>query len=337
MISLSKKELGIYVILSITTILMLYIALPFLGTFIMAFIVVLVLTPLYTFILKYVKNKSLSSVLATLSIFLFIFIPTYLFFSFSINQLGSVTKFVQTSEAGDKIKNINIQKATTTLSRFVDIEQLQTSFNSGITTFLKEKVLPLGGQTVKFFINLILFLLFLVYLFPARTKIVTYIKKILPLEKEDSEFIVNRFTGATTQIMKSLFITAPTQGILAGLLFFIFNIPAAAFFTMAMIFLSFLPLGAGLITVPVALIYLLQGNYIIGITLLVWQILVVGNIDNIIRGKMFKGGSVNIPQYLTLLSTLGGVAVFGFMGVIYGPLITVAFLSILQVYLRHKN
>ncbi len=99
-----------------------------------------------------------------------------------------------------------------------------------------------------------------------------------------------------------------------------------------MFFASFLPLGSGLITVPISILLLLSGNVFSGLGLLAWHIVVVSSIDNIVRAKMFEGGIVNLPEMVTFITTLGGVILFGFFGIIYGPLIAIAFLTMLDFY-----
>jgi predicted PurR-regulated permease PerM len=137
--------------------------------------------------------------------------------------------------------------------------------------------------------------------------------------------------------IKGTIVIGILQGTLGGLIFWLLGIEAAVFWGAVMVVLSIVPmLGAGLIWVPAAIIMVASGSYIKAAILVVFGVLVIGLVDNLLR-PVLVGRDTRMPDYLILLSTLGGLAMFGVSGFIIGPIIAALFLTLWGMFAKEFN
>jgi predicted PurR-regulated permease PerM len=143
---------------------------------------------------------------------------------------------------------------------------------------------------------------------------------------------VARFVSVTRATLKGPLVIGVIQGGLAGVAFALVGIQGALFWGTIMAVLSIIPaVGAAIVWIP-AVIYLLgTGQIAAGLGLLVWCGLVVGSSDNVLR-PILVGKDTKMPDFLVLLSTLGGIGVCGALGVIIGPIVAALFLTVWELY-----
>jgi predicted PurR-regulated permease PerM len=136
--------------------------------------------------------------------------------------------------------------------------------------------------------------------------------------------------------VKGNLLVAITQGALGGLIFWILGIPTVLPWAVLMAFLSLLPaVGAGLVWAPVAVYFLLSGAIWQGVVLTLFGVFVIGLVDNFLR-PILVGKDTKMPDYLVLVSTLGGLAVFGLNGFVIGPLIAALFISCWALFVESQ-
>ena len=122
------------------------------------------------------------------------------------------------------------------------------------------------------------------------------------------------------------------QGILGGLAFWFLGVSAAALWAVLMAFLSLLPaVGAALVWLPVAMYFFITGSIWQGLVLIAWGVLVIGLVDNILR-PILVGKDTQMPDYVVMITTLGGITVFGINGFILGPAIAAMFIAVWHIY-----
>jgi len=264
-------------------------------------------------------------------------IPVYLFFAVSINHFTELVNSVDQHLLENPEALFEMQESLSVRFPDLNIDETVAQVTESVTSFVKSSIIPLAAHGIGFFIDLTFFILFIIYMFLSRNNFINYLKQILPMKKEHNELFVDRFTGSTTKVMLSIVVAAAAQAASAGIAYFFLGIPAVGFWIFAMFFVSFLPLGSGLITIPIAILMMLTGNVTGGLILIAWHAFVVSTVDNVVRAKMFQGGAVSLPELLTFITTLGGVAIWGFAGVIYGPLIAVAFMALMDLYEKSKS
>jgi predicted PurR-regulated permease PerM len=148
----------------------------------------------------------------------------------------------------------------------------------------------------------------------------------------DRDTIVEKGISITRATLKGTVVVGVLQGTLAGAAFAIVGIEAPVFWGAVMALASVVPLlGTAIIWVPAVVYLLFQGDVAAGLGLLVWCATVVGGVDNIVRPRLV-GSDTQMPDVLILLSTLGGIAMFGATGVVLGPVVAGLFLTSWHIF-----
>ena len=175
-------------------------------------------------------------------------------------------------------------------------------------------------------------MLYLLFFFVRDGQAITRgIKRCLPIGDEIEERLFSRFAAVSRATLKGAVLVAVAQGTVGGIAFAILGVPGAVLWGVVMIVLSLLPaVGSGLVWVPAAAILLIHGHYGKGIALLLIGICIISMIDNFLRPLLVRG-STGMPDYLILISTLGGITAFGLSGLVIGPVIAALFLTCWEV------
>lgn len=163
-------------------------------------------------------------------------------------------------------------------------------------------------------------------------KILDRILYLMPLRPDEEEKMLDRFLSVTRATIKGTLIIALVQGLLGGIGFAVAGIQGAAFWGTIMGILSLIPIvGTPIVWVPGGLLLLLNGQIWAGILLLAWGGIVVSSVDNILR-PILVGQDTKMPDLLILIGTLGGLYVFGALGILVGPIVCGLFLTALDIY-----
>ena len=132
--------------------------------------------------------------------------------------------------------------------------------------------------------------------------------------------------------IKGTLVVGLVQGALGGVLFWAVGIPAPVFWGVVMTVFSILPaVGAGLVWGPAAIILLALGEIVRGVVLIIVGTVIIGLVDNLLR-PILVGRDTQMPDYLVLVSTLGGLAVFGISGFVIGPVVAAFFLVVWEMF-----
>jgi predicted PurR-regulated permease PerM len=181
---------------------------------------------------------------------------------------------------------------------------------------------------LQFFILVYAFFFFLVDGPSILRKILYYI----PLSSGEEEQLLERFVSVTRATLKGSLLIGVIQGGVAGVAFWVAGVPGAAFWGTVMVVLSIIPaVGAGLVWVPAVIYLFLASKTVAGIALLVWCAVVVSSIDNFLR-PILIGRDARMSDLLILLSTLGGIVLFGAVGFIVGPIVAALFVTVWHIY-----
>jgi predicted PurR-regulated permease PerM len=137
--------------------------------------------------------------------------------------------------------------------------------------------------------------------------------------------------------VKGNVVVAIAQGTLGGLAFWFLGVNGALLWAVIMAFLSLLPaIGGGLVWMPVALYFLVTGEVWQGLGLIAYGVLVIGMVDNVLR-QILVGKDTKMPDYVVLISTLGGMAVFGLNGFVIGPVIAAMFMAVWDICITARG
>src|SRR5690606_4810012 len=188
-----------------------------------------------------------------------------------------------------------------------------------------------------FLISLGVMLYLLYFLFRDGSGISRRIKEAIPLTPAQRDGLILKFTMVIRAIVKGTILVALVQGALGGLIFWALGINAPVLWGVLMALLALLPaVGTGLVWLPVAIYLLVSGAVWKGVILIAFGVLVIGLVDNILR-PILVGRSTKIPDYIVLISTLGGLAIFGLNGFVIGPIIAAMFIAVWDIYTQSRN
>ncbi len=186
--------------------------------------------------------------------------------------------------------------------------------------------------TVSFLLMFFILLYAMFFFLMDGEKLLAKILYYLPLEDQEEQRMLERFTSVTKATLKGTAVIGILQGGLAGAALWGVGIPSAVFWGAIMAVLSIIPgIGTGLVWGPVAIVLLAGGHYAKGIGLVVFCGVVVGSIDNFLRPRLV-GKDTQMHDLMILLGTLGGIAMFGVIGVIIGPIIAGLFVTVWEIY-----
>ncbi|OYW89178.1 MAG: hypothetical protein B7Z20_00690 [Sphingobium sp. 32-64-5] len=150
----------------------------------------------------------------------------------------------------------------------------------------------------------------------------------VPLDRELYDALSGRFIQVIRAMIKGSLVVAVAQGLIGGVVFALLGIPGAALWGTLMGAMSLIPaVGTGIVWVPVALYLLFTGSITEGLILIACGALIISTVDNVLR-PILVGRETKMPDPLILISTLGGIAVAGFNGLIIGPVIAALFITV---------
>jgi len=223
------------------------------------------------------------------------------------------------------------------LDRFslTDFSALRDSMASGAVKggqVLVPQALTIGMNTFDFLVGLGIMLYLLFFLLRDGRALALRLEAMIPLQGGQKSTLFTRFVAVVRATVKGGILVAIAQGALGGLAFWFLGIHAPLLWAVLMAFLSLIPaIGAGLVWVPVAIYLLATGAAWQGVSLIVYGLLVIGLVDNLLR-PFLVGKDTKLPDYVVLVSTLGGIEVFGLNGFVIGPLIAAIFMVTWEIF-----
>ena len=328
--------------LSAVTAAFFWILLPFYGAVFWGFILAVMFMPLNDYFLSKIPKKKNTAALLTLSVcLLIVIIPLIVVIGALTQESAALYQKILTrsvnfdtsfqfivSKLPDWVTDLLNHSGITTLAEF------QQKISSGVlqaSQYIAGKLFVIGQNILDFAIGFGIMLYLLFFLLRDGNELATRIRKIIPLADGHKTLLLTKFTGVIRATVKGNLVVAIVQGALGGLVFWFLGIEAALLWGAIMSVLSLLPAGSGVIWVPVAIYFLATGAIMKGVILLVFGILVIGLIDNLLR-PLLVGKDTQMPDYLVLISTLGGMALFGLNGFVIGPVIAALFLTAWELF-----
>ena len=328
-----KSTNAYYLLLALITILFVSIIFNFAAPILWSIVVSIIFYPLYEKFLLMTNKKSLSSILSLILILLLVIIP-------SIGILGLITNeliiFINSFDDYsleryvEMIPNeslINDLLAWTGLT----ITQLTEKIDDFLLTASKvfyESVSTISANVINFFISLFLFIYLTFFFLKDGEKILQSCMDAFPMKNEDESYLLNEFQKTTRATIKGTIIVALAQGFLGYITLLLLGVEGALIWGAVMALLSIIPaVGTILVWLPIALVLFANGQIMEASILIFSGIFIIGMIDNLLR-PILIGKETKIPDYLILLTTIGGISIFGITGFIIGPIIASLFISI---------
>jgi predicted PurR-regulated permease PerM len=319
------------------------VIIPFFIPIAWAAVLTILFFPLYERILRRVKRRGLASlIICTIIIVLIIGPLTYIFVALVNEAAAAVAKVNQMSKSGelDRIIAFDLPWLDTMkqkLSEYYDISKINMNEIVKDAIDAVSKVLLAqtswiiaNGTRAIFYFVLMIFSMY--YFFKDGEAIVHKIRRLMPLSPSQITVTFSQLRDVIQATMYGGVAVALLQGLLGGILFAAVGIPSAVFWGAIMAFLSILPIvGAFLVYLPAGVILILGGSLVKGLIVIIIGSVVISQVDSFLRPLLMAGKAAMHPLLL-FFAIMGGIALFGLLGIVMGPMIAAIFLTILKVF-----
>lgn len=316
---------------------------PFYGAILWGIVGAIVFAPLYRRLSRSMRERrSLAATAMVLLIVMIVILPLTLIGASLAQEASNVYGRVQSGELDivrffQQILGTLPPGVINLLDRFGlgSLAGMQDKLSAGLlkgSQFFAARALSIGQSTFDFFVNLFVMLYLLFFLLRDEDSLSKRVKRAIPLRPEQLNALLLKFAVVIRATVKGDLLVALLQGVLGGLIFWFLGINASLLWAVLMAFLSLLPaIGAGLVWAPVAIYLLATGAVWQGVVLIAYGALVIGLVDNFLR-PILVGKDTKIPDYVVLISTLGGIEAFGLNGFVIGPVIAAMFIAVWDIF-----
>lgn len=305
---------------------------PFIGVLEWAAVLVIVFYPVHKRLAKKIKRRGLTALISSLLVVLVIVLPlTFLTLALA-NELKSAAR-----DLPIHLNQLVQSQAPVTgrVSKWIQAERSQEF----IAEQLRDAGAALLGQSLGLMGNILggimktFFVIFtMYYLFRDGDKIVEALPMVLPLQKSQSEALIARASQVVSAGIYGVVSIAMIQGLLGGLAFWILGVPSAVLWAVLMTLVCMIPIaGSFLVWLPLSIYLMMTGHWTKAIFLVLWGALVVSTIDNFLRPRLVKN-QTKLHELFVFFSVLGGMSVFGLLGIVLGPVVLAITLGLLNTF-----
>ena len=315
---------------------------PFYGAIFWGTVLAIVFRPLHRRVLWKLRQRPNLAALTTVTVILLIVIlPSTLITAMLLQEGFAVYSRIQSGELSFTRYSQQVFAALPTwitdiLDRFglTSLGEVQQRISAGLTKgiqFFAGQALNFGQNTLEFVLSFFIMLYLLFFLLRDGDALARRMRAAIPLHADQQRNLIGKFTAVIRATVKGTIVVAVVQGLLGGFIFWLLGIRSPVLWGTVMGFLSLLPaVGTALVWLPVAIYFLVGGQIWQGLLLTAYGVLVIGLVDNILR-PILVGKETKIPDYVVLISTLGGMAIFGFNGFVIGPMIAALFMAVWDI------
>jgi predicted PurR-regulated permease PerM len=200
--------------------------------------------------------------------------------------------------------------------------------------FLVERVTGIAQNVLLFTVNVLIALITLFFLLRDGKEFFSRLQRLLPMDQEHQQRLFKNIVDAVLAVVHGSLVVGMVQGLLAGLAYHFLGVPFAVLWGVVTGFAALLPVGGStLVSIPATLYLFLQGETLRAIMLLVWSLGIVGSVDNILK-PLIIGNRLGLPVLFLFFGILGGLTLFGALGIVLGPVIFALLRALLDLYSR---
>jgi len=326
------KRIALFAIIGLLLLLAFFILKPILLTTIAGLILALIFYPVQKRLVLKIKRKNISALIICIFVLIIIVIPLWFFVPMLVKQTFDLYVELQKSDMGSLVtiffpsaSSEFIRQTAVTLNSF--IANLTSSFLSSFSDLiLNTPIIALQGILILF-----------VFFFGLRDgdQLVSYLRSISPFSKESNDKVIKQFEDITRSVVFGQVIIGLVQGIVTGIGFFIFGVPNALLLTIVATLVGIFPIiGPWLVWIPVDIYLFLSGRTGAGFGLLIYGSLIINWIDTLIR-PLIVSKKTKINPAIILVSMVGGLIMFGVLGLVIGPLVISYLLLLLEFYRKN--
>jgi predicted PurR-regulated permease PerM len=318
---------------------------PFAAPLVLAAVVVLTFYPLTERVVKTLGgSRTLGALAMLLGVTLLVLIPTALLLSLLVNEA---------TDSYDRVQQLMEEGGTSPLEaseswlaatwgglaeRFpalssIDLSNMWLQASKRVSQWVATEATALAEDLVASVLSAAMMLVALFFFFRDGDRIAGLVRDLIPMEAADKGRILRRVYDTVGAVVQSTMLIAVIQGIVAGLGYLVLGrLSMSVLLGFLTAVASLIPLvGATLVWLPTALYVMVTGELWRGIALLLWGVIAVGSVDNFVR-PLVIGGRVEIPTLLLLFALLGGIQVYGFLGIFVAPVVVAVLLAFVEIY-----
>jgi predicted PurR-regulated permease PerM len=339
------------IVFVISIVLLVLLLWPFISIIVLGAVVSGVFKPVYNRLNRRLR-RSPASLLTCCLIFLVLFVPIVTLVSLLSTEAYGLYETAKGSVLGNDIQTLfQGSRLNTFLSKHVfvakyrpvlsqigldpaskDLQRALSEVATKIGLILYEQASAIASNILSFFFNFFLMLLVTYYLLIDGGQLIAFIENLTPLPLEQSDTLVQKFRDMAFAILIGSGLGGVIQGTLGGMVFALFNLTSPLLWGVIMALSALLPIiGIGVVFIPASIYLFLIGRVGAGIFFIVFYLVLTVLVDNVLKPKLV-GDRVRMHTLLVFLSILGGVRLFGVLGIIYGPLIVTAFITLTDIY-----
>ena len=335
-------------IVALASLAMAWIVEPFFGAVLWGIVIAILFAPVNDRLRERLSGRNgTAALLTTLAVILIVIIPAAFLGSMMLQEAARAYDGIRSGHIDfgryfAQILNALPSWASNMLDRYglSDVRSLQAKISSGIggsVQILATRAFAITQSAFGLFLSLGVMLYLTFFLLRDGRETAEIIDRAVPLRPEQWRALVKRFETVIRATIKGTVVVAIVQGFIGGVTFWLLGVQGALLWGVAMGFMSLVPaIGSALVWIPVALYLFAVGAIWQGVVLVLVCALIIGSIDNILR-PILVGRDTRMPDYIVLISTLGGIEIFGFNGFVIGPVIAALFMSVWEIFAEERN
>jgi len=338
-----SEDKAFLLLLAVVTLAFAWILWPVFDALLWGTIMAILFTPVYRRLHRSMRHRRTPAALATVTlVVVIVIVPVTLVAAMLAQEATGLIARIQSGE-------LNVGRAwrqafgslptwmIDLLNRFGlgNLDAVQQRLTEGLlrgSQFLAAQAVNIGQVTFGFLIGLAVMLYLLFFLLRDSDSLLRKLRAAIPLRPELQAELAEKFIVVIRATVKGNIVVAIVQGALGGLIFWLLDIHGPVMWAVVMAVLSLLPaVGAALVWLPVAIYLIATGDTWPGVGLIAYGVLVIGLVDNLLR-PLLVGKDTRMPDYVVLISTLGGIAIFGINGFVIGPVIAAMFIAVWDLF-----
>lgn len=333
-----SQRVSFYVLLALVTLAFVAIVLPFYSAIFWAVVFAIIFFPLHSRLEAALGNRRNTAALLSVAICVcLVIIPGMIILSSLVREANNLYQQIDTGQIDIRRLLQQLQDAlpafmqkwlqSLELSGFAELrERLSSAIMEG-GRFFAGRALTFGQNTLQFFVAFGVMLYLMFFLFRDGRWLAKTIRRASPLSDAHTRLFTSKFASVVRASVRGNIIIALVQGAIGGVTFWALGVAPAMLLGVLMSFLSLLPaVGAAVVWVPAALYLALMGYWLKAAILVAVGVLVIGLVDNLLRPPLV-GKETKLPDYVVLISTIGGLSLLGINGFVIGPLVAALFIS----------
>jgi predicted PurR-regulated permease PerM len=333
---------------AVATVAMAWIASPFYGAILWALTAAIVFAPANAALAKALNgHRNTAAGLTLLGIIAMVIVPAGVIGSLLVEEAIGTYQDLQTQPLDigvtlETLRHVVPEPALAAIDKYAltDIDKLEGRISAFLTSGLRivaEQAVNIGQSAFSFVVGLSIMLYLTYFLLRDGRTIAQTVSSRIPMAPAKRRALFEKFITVIRATIKGSIVVAIVQGLVGGLTFYFLDIRAPLLWGVVMGMLSLVPaIGTGLVWVPVAIYLLATGDVARGGALLLVGFFIISMVDNILR-PILVGKDTRMPDYVVLISTLGGIGVMGINGFITGPVIAAMFMAAWDIFSEDKN